>query len=145
MKPTREEWASSIGRQSRDFYCEIVAPMRTMKLRTLQAPSALQTLLSSLVASQHWVTAESPQVLERSDLPSALQKVAIKASEGDGAWLAWTSYDGIRLFIAEMSLDLSRERGNPVLKVSNYNDEAQLLKYSVWVQLTDGSWRPTSY
>jgi len=118
--------------------------MRTMKLRTLQEPSALEILLGSLVASQHWVTAEAPRISERRDLPSALQKLTIKAVKGDGAWQAWTCYDGIRLFIAEMSMDLSRERGYPVLKVSYYNDEAQLQKYGVWVQLTDGGWRQTS-
>jgi hypothetical protein len=96
----------------------MVALMRTMKLRTLQVPSALETMLGSLVASQNWVTAEAPRISQRSDLPSALQKHTTKAVKGDGAWQAWTSYDGIRLFIAEMSLDLSRERGYPVLKVS---------------------------
>jgi hypothetical protein len=119
--------------------------MRTMKLRTLQEPSALETLLGSLVASQHWVTAEAPRISKLSDLPSALQKLTTKAIKGDGAWQAWTSYDGIRLFIAEMSMDLSRERGYPVLKVNYYNDKAQLLKYSVWVQLTDGGWRQISF
>ena len=115
-----------------------------MKLRTLQEPSALETLLGSLVASQRWVRADAPRISERSDLPSALQKLTIKAVKGDGAWQAWTSYNGIRLFIAEMSLELSRERGYPVLKVSYYNNEAQLQKYGEWVQLTDGGWRQTS-
>lgn len=138
----RSNW---IGRQSRGFYCGIVTLMRTMKLRTLQEPSALETLLGSLVASQHWVTAEAPRISKLSDLPSALQKLTTKAIKGDGAWQAWTSYDGIRLFIAEMSMDLSRERGYPVLKVNYYNDKAQLLKYSVWVQLTDGGWRQISF
>jgi hypothetical protein len=115
-----------------------------MKLRTLQAPSALEALLGSLVVHQNWVTTESPRIFERNDLPLALKKLTIKAVKGDGAWLAWTSYDGIRLFIAEMPLDLSRERGHPVLKVSYYNDKAQLLKFSVWVQLREGGWRHTS-
>ena len=118
--------------------------MRTMKLRTLQEPSALDALLGSIVASQHWVTPEAPRISVLRDLPSALQKLAIKAVKGDGAWQAWTSYDGIRLFVAEMSLDLSRERGFPVLKVSYYDDEAQLQKHGVWFQLTDGGWRQTS-
>jgi hypothetical protein len=115
-----------------------------MKLRTLQAPTALESLLGSLVASQHWVAAEAPRIFERSDLPPALKKLTVKAAKGDGAWQAWTSYDGIRLFIVEMPLDLSRERGYPVLKVSFYNDQAQLQRYSVWVQLPDGGWRQTS-
>jgi hypothetical protein len=119
--------------------------MRTLQLRTLQAPTALEGLLGSLVASQHWVTAESPRIFKRSDLPTALQKLTNKAVKGDGAWLAWTGYDGIRLFIVEMSLDLSRERGYPVIKVNYYNDKAQLLKYSVWVQLTDGGWRQIGF
>jgi hypothetical protein len=50
-----------------------------MELRTLQAPSALETLLGSLLASQNWVMAEAPRILKRSDLPEALQNLTIKA------------------------------------------------------------------
>jgi hypothetical protein len=115
--------------------------MHTMKLRALQLPSQLESLLDSLVMNQHWVPAEVPRVTDRSALSAASQKLAIKAVEADGAWMAWRSHDGIRLFIAEMSMELSRERGRPALKVKYYNDQGRLQQYSLWVQLTDGAWQ----
>lgn len=45
---------------------------------------------------------------------------------------------------AEMSLELSRERGCPALKVSYYSDQGKLQQYSHWVQLSDGTWERCS-
>jgi len=118
--------------------------MQTMKLRVLQQPSHLETLLDSLVTSQNWVAGSAPRVTDRSEMPSALQKLAMKAVKAEGAWRAWVSHDGIRLFVAEMSLDLSRERGCPALKVSYYDDGARLQQYSLWIQLADGAWQRSS-
>jgi hypothetical protein len=115
--------------------------MQTMKLRALQQASRLELLLDSLVTSQNWVPPGARPITDRSELSSALQKLAIKVAKSEGAWRAWEGYDGVRLFIAEMSLDLSRERGCPVLKVSYYTDAGRLQLYSLWVQLTDGAWR----
>ena len=62
--------------------------MQTMKLRTLQQPTRLALLLDSLVMSQIWVLAGALQVTDRSDLTSALQKLAIKAVKDGGTWCA---------------------------------------------------------
>ena len=113
--------------------------MQTMRLRTLQQPTGLALLLESLVTSQVWVPASAPPVPERSDLPSQLQKLASKAVKEGGTWRAWIGHDGIRFFVSEMSLELSRERGSVALKVRYYNENGQLQWYSQWVQLTDGT------
>jgi hypothetical protein len=115
--------------------------MHTMKLRTLQQPTRLESLLDSLVMAQRWVPAGAPLVSDRGELFSGLQKLAIKAAKGDGAWRAWTSHDGVRFFVAEMSMDLSRERGFPALKVHYYNDQGQLQQYGLWVQPPGGVWQ----
>ncbi len=111
-----------------------------MRLRAYQRPSRLELLLDSLVAAQNWVPDGVPRIGDRSELPSVLQKLAVAAVKGEGAWRAWVAHDGIRLFVTEMSLDLSRERGCPVLKVHFYDDRGRLLKFSLWVQLADGGW-----
>lgn len=113
--------------------------MQTMKLRTLQQPNRLALLLDSLVTSQTWVPAGAPPVIDRSDLPSSVQKLAIKAVKDGGTWRAWLGHDGVRFFVAEMSLELSRERGCAALKVRYYNEQGQLQMYSQWVQLGDGA------
>jgi hypothetical protein len=115
--------------------------MQTMKLRAYQRPSGLELLLDSLVTSQNWVSADAPHVADRSELSSALQRLAIQASKGEGTWRAWVSHDGVRLFVTEMSMALSRERGCPALNVRYYNDQARLQSYTMWVQSTDGAWQ----
>jgi hypothetical protein len=118
--------------------------MQTMKLRTLQQPSELAMLLESLVVSQNWVPAGAPVVTDRSELPSALQKLAINAVKNEGAWRAWQCHDGARLFVTAMSLDSSRERGCPALTVHYYNDQGRLQYYSLWIQLASGAWQRTA-
>lgn len=115
--------------------------MQTMRLRTLQRPSGLEMLLESLVLSQNWVPLDSPHVGDRSELPSVLRKLVIRAIKSEGAWRAWSNHDGIRLFLAEMSLELSRERGCPVLKVHYYDETGRLEMYSLWAQPAEGAWR----
>jgi hypothetical protein len=118
--------------------------MKTIKLRTLQQPSRLEALLDSLIRSQMWVPPDAPRVTDRGELPLVLQKLAAKTLKAGDAWWAWSRYDGIRFFVTEMSLELSRERGSPALKVSYYNDQGQLKRYSHWVQLSDGTWQRCS-
>ena len=115
--------------------------MQTMNLRAYQAPSVLTVLLDSLVMSQHWVPAGAAQVTDRGEFPSALQRVANKAATVAGIWRAWLSYDGVRLFTTEMSLELAREHGAPALKVSYYDDDGRLQECSAWVRRTDGKWQ----
>ena len=57
-------------------------------------------------------------MIDSSELPSVLQKLAVKTSKAGGAWRAWSSYDGIRFLVTEMSLELSRERGSPAWRAS---------------------------
>ena len=68
-----------------------------------------------------------------------LQKALVKAVKDEGTWRAWLGHDGIRFFVSEMSLELSRERGCAALKVHYYNEKGQLQLYSQWVQVADGA------
>jgi hypothetical protein len=112
--------------------------MQTKKLRVLQQPTQLTLLLDSLVMSQSWVPKGAHQVADRSELPSALQKLAIRTSKDEGTWQAWLFDDGVQFFSSEMSLDTSRERGCAALNVHCYNERGQLKQYSQWTQLADG-------
>jgi hypothetical protein len=119
--------------------------MKTLKLRTLQHPTQLDALLDSLAISQNWRAAGAPRLADISELSTVLQKLAGKAIETDGAWLAWISFDGVRLLVAEMSLELSRERGRPALKVAYHNDAGDLQEYRQWIQLADGAWQRCAF
>jgi hypothetical protein len=115
--------------------------MQTMKLRAYQPPSMVTDMLESLVKNQNWVPAEAHPITDRSDFPSPLQKIAMKAAAAAGTWRAWLSYDGIRFFTSEMSLELAREHGCPAHKVNYYNDEGQLQDYSTWLRRIGGKWQ----
>ncbi len=64
--------------------------MHTMKLRRLQQrPSHLEAMLDSLVTDNDWIAPGAPRVCGRSELPSVLQKLALKAEKSEGAWRSW--------------------------------------------------------
>lgn len=115
--------------------------MQTMKFGAMRRPSYLENLLRSLVRSRGWVVPEAEPIQDSGELPSALQKLATDAETTSGVWRAWLNPDGRRLFVAELSVDLSRERGHPVLLVHYYNDGGALEEFSAWAHLADGAWR----
>ena len=138
-----QKWLAATPRLS--TRTRAVTDMKTLKLRTLQHPTRLEALLDSLAISQNWRPAGTSRLADISELSTVLQKLVGKAIEADGAWLAWVSFDGVRLLIAEMSLELSRERGRPALKVAYHNDAGELQEYCQWIQLADGNWQRCAF
>jgi hypothetical protein len=98
-------------------------------------------MLDSPVRSCNWVPAQPPRLTNRSELSSILQKLAYKAAENEGAWRAWFSHGGVRLFVTVMSMEVSRERGRPALNVSYYDDEGSLQDYGLRIQPADETWQ----
>ena len=97
--------------------------MEKLHSQTMQRPSHVDGLLAWLVRSMGFLPEEANPVLDRSDLPFALRKVVNAATNAGQSWMAWDDAGyHIWLFIAEMSLPLSRERGSPVLRVTRYRE-----------------------
>lgn len=115
--------------------------METMRLRTIQQPSALEQMLEGLVCDQGLVSEDAIVIVDHRALLSILRPIVRRAVAQGSVWRAWMCSDGMRLFIAEMSIDLSRERGCPVLKVSSFNDEAELRDCSTWARVRRGHWQ----
>jgi len=115
--------------------------MQTMELRVYQRPSMLVRLLESLVMSQHWVSAGACRVTSHSELPLRLQTLARKAEANCGAWRAWVSFDGVRLFTSEMCMDVARQYGHPALRVVYFCDRGRLQGYGLWLRGAGGEWR----
>lgn len=63
--------------------------MQTMRLRAYQPPSRVQTLLESLQARGR-LPGGARRVTDRSELPSAHQKIVIKSRNTESVWSAWT-------------------------------------------------------
>jgi hypothetical protein len=113
----------------------------TARLSALQRqPSQVDTLLESFVLSRSHIPVGTWRIFERSDLPGSLQRVAIRAQKVQHTWGAWTDDRHLWFYTAEMSLPLSRERGQPVLQINSYNEEGQIEESALWVSIRDGRW-----
>lgn len=115
--------------------------MQTMRLLAYQPPSRVQMLLESLLQARGRLPDGARRVTDRSELPSALQKIVVKSHNSARVWSAWTDESHIWFFTAEMSLALSRERGCPTLQVGSYNVDGKMKEWQHWVCLNDGTWQ----
>jgi hypothetical protein len=115
--------------------------METKRLRTIQEPSQMEALLESFVCSVDLLPDGARKLLGRNELSSVLQRVAIHARKNDKAWGAWTDNHRTWLFVAEMSLALSRERGRPVLQIDEYGEDGELKDSACWLCVRDGEWK----
>lgn len=115
--------------------------METRRLRTLQQPSMVKMLHESLLDRLNRPSPEAKRIADRSDLPMALQRLAITVSKEGGSWAARHIGDCIEFCTAEMSLDHSREHGQTVLKVATYDPSGRIQKSEVWAQPANGAWR----
>jgi hypothetical protein len=115
--------------------------LKTLTLRTLQKPSHIDGLLKSLVKSLAVLPEETNAITDRSELPAALQRVVMRAAKSGQSWVAWNDLGlHVWLFIAEMSLALSRERGSPVLQVKYYR-ETGLQETANWMVDRNAQWQ----
>jgi hypothetical protein len=107
-----------------------------MALRNTDGP------LDSLVQGRELRPSGARKVPDRSELPSTLQKLIFQSIKGGRVWSAWVDEDRIWLFIAEMSLEPSRERGCPALQVSTYREDGRIKEWRQWANLNNGTWQP---
>ena len=101
----------------------------------------IDRLLHSLVRSLGDVPDYAEAVHDYSELPSRLRHVIVDAMKAGQSWCCWGETDlfHIWLFIAEMSLPLSRDRGTPVFKLKYYR-EYGLRETANWVIDRQAKW-----
>jgi hypothetical protein len=120
--------------------------MHTVSLRALQHPSHVDELLTELVQSVDELIPEGAyQILDQASLPEPLRRLVRYALHTGHSWACWFD-DGGRawLFLAEMSLALSRESGVPVLHVDQYAEDGEIRATGRWIATQDGKWQPCS-
>lgn len=115
--------------------------MQTLRLRTLQQPSLVERLLQEFVRCARALPADAREIRDRSELPSKVQRLIIQATNAGQAWSCWTDDYRTWLFIGEMSMPLSRERGSPVLQVKQYMQDGSLTDAASWVADRTSRWR----
>lgn len=114
--------------------------METLRLRRIQEPSRVETLLEAFISHAHILPADAYQVRDRRELPNSVQPIISRTIVQGQVWSAWARGAEIWLFTCDMSLPLSRERGTPVLVVRVYGEDADLRDSGTWRYDPLGTW-----
>jgi hypothetical protein len=116
----------------------------TMRLRTIQSPNRVEKLLEALISSANLLPAGCYRVHTRSALGPRLYQLSLKAAKEDKVWSGWSDDRHLWLVTGEMSLELSRERGAPVLQVNVYGEDTGLQDSGQWFADREGRWHRTT-
>jgi hypothetical protein len=119
---------------------EEIAPVETVRLRKLQGLQ-VERLLEAYISRSNMLPKGSYQIRDPGSVPQGLQRVLGQATEQGRVWSCWANGAETWLFTCEMSLPLSRERGNPVLHVRLHTKDGVLKDADTWTTDPYGTWR----
>lgn len=114
--------------------------METLRLRRIQEPSRVERLLDACVSSGGELPDDCYQVRDPSELPKSLRVIIARAIAQGDVWLCWARGAQLWLYTCHMSLELSRERGGPVLLVRLYGEDATLRDSGTFRYDPQGNW-----
>src|ERR1051326_9187 len=100
--------------------------METMRLRNIQHPSEVERLLESYISRAVNLPAGAYRMRAAGTLANEPRVLVTQAVKLGKTWSCWTHGTQTWLFTAEMPMELSRERGAPVLQVNFYGDDGSL-------------------
>jgi hypothetical protein len=115
--------------------------METVRLRAIQEPSRVERLLVAFALRSGIMTADAYMLRDQRAVPAVLQSVIFQAMREDRAWCAWKDNARMWLLTCEMRLELSRQRGSPVLDVQLYGEDGELKDSDLWGVDPEGKWR----
>ena len=115
--------------------------METERLRTIQDPSRLERLLDAYITRSDAVPKEAYPIRDPKAVAPLLKRLLAQATAEGRVWVCWEYGAQQWLFTAEMSLALSRERRTPVLSISRYNGQGELVEGGNFLLDPDGIWR----
>jgi hypothetical protein len=98
-------------------------------------------LLENFVHSAARLPRDSRRLVRPREMTPALANVIAKAEHSGYVWRAFTDDRLTWSFVAEISLERSRERGRPVLTVIQYDEHGELQERADWVQVRADSWQ----
>jgi len=115
--------------------------MQTSRLRTTQKPNHCEELVDACVRGRKMVPDGAIRMTSLSELSIPLRWLARKNALGESSvWLGWTDAGAMWFVTGTTSLDLSRERGRPVLQLRVYNEEGALDEALTCVQTPANTW-----
>lgn len=119
--------------------------MDTTKIIGFRHPSQVELLLESLVLSRKRLSSRARRLTDRSELPSVLQRIAIRATRAGKSWSAWAEDDTLSFYIAEMTPARVGGQQCPALKVTAYGRAGRIEEYGIWARPGRGEWRRCVY
>ena len=115
--------------------------METQRLRTVQHPGRIGDLLDSLIGSVPLVPAGAIRLASAAVLPAPLRLLSRLIDRRDSVWRAWSEGGRIWFFEALFSLDLSRERGKPVIRLMQYDEVGDVARVMTFVSTIEHGWQ----
>jgi hypothetical protein len=133
--------ASSIDRRASFSRAVQGVDTETIRLRTMQKPNLCAGLVDSCVRGRKMVPRDAFRLTSLSELTIPLRRLARTNALAESAvWLAWSDASAICFVTGTSSLELSRERGRPVLQMRVYNREGTLQEALTCVQTSADVW-----
>ena len=112
----------------------------TVRLEAILQTATVAKLLDSFILNAGDLPPGSRKVRDQSGLSFVLRGIVARAEKEERVWSCWTDGHQIRLFTAEMSLPMSRERGVPVLQADWYGEYGEATKSGSWLCNREGQW-----
>lgn len=135
-------WGPGAELQSGDPGFQETLSVETLRLRKIQQPSQVERLLDAYISRSTVLPQGSYQIRDRDAVPSGLQRIVSQVFEQGKVWSCWrTGSSDTWLFTGEMSLELSRKRGTPVLQICLYNKDGALRDSDIWTTDPEGRWQ----
>lgn len=112
----------------------------TQRLNAIRTPSKGEVLARSLLSQAVRAPFGAYWITNPAELSSQLQRIVRKLDQEAAVWEAYSTHLSLHFFTAEVNFDLSRDRGKPVLRLSEYSENGRLIQDEFWVRLTDHDW-----
>jgi hypothetical protein len=114
--------------------------MESQRLHFMREPARVERLLDAYVSRTSRIPDDCYRVRAVSELPMSLRLVVARAVAEGRVWTCWARGAEVWLFTCEISPELSRARGVPVLFVNAYGEDAELTDSGVWRYDPTGTW-----
>jgi hypothetical protein len=101
-------------------------------------PKQTEELLEAFARAHNLVPADASRIKSPAELTRPMRRLITLAEATGIRWLAWSSKLRLLLLMGAPSLDLSRERGCPVLQVQVFDEEGTLLDSCNCLRTTEG-------
>jgi hypothetical protein len=96
-----------------------------------QHPPLVESLVQSFVIGTGYVPQTATRVLESSDLPPVLERIAMQAQRCLGTWFAWTDGQKMRFIVTE-TVTAPRHNMEWALRMFFYDEDGRLAACGSW-------------